>query len=234
MKIAIVEDDRQASQTLQRLLTTYANQHALTLEIILFNDGIQIVDRYQKDFDIIYFDIQMPIMDGMTAAKKIRKVDDNVVIIFLTNYVQWAVEGYSVNAADFLLKPISTFNFNEHFKKIVAKFNQQQKTFTIAGNGKLRKIYLDNLFYVESEGHYVHYHMADEVISTIDSLKSVETALKTDHFFRCNYGFLVNLAHVDSVAGNIAMLGPFQIQISRPRKKAFMAALTKYLGTEVM
>jgi len=234
MKIAIVEDDVQASQTLQQLLNTYAEKHDLSLEISLFNDGIQIVDHYQNDFDVIYFDIQMPIMNGMTAAQKIRALDDKVVIVFLTNYVQWAIQGYSVNAADFLLKPVSAFNFNEHFKKIVAKFSQQQKTITISGNGKLRKVFVDNIFYIESEGHYLHYHLADEVISSLDSLKNIETTLKTAHFFRCNYGLLVNLAHVDQITGNEAQVGQFQVQISRPRKKAFMAALTKYLGNEVV
>lgn len=234
MKIAIVEDDIQSSQTLQRLLNAYANCHGLSLEIITFNDGIQIVDHYQNDFDLIYFDIQMPIMNGMTAAQKIRKIDDKVVIVFLTNYVQWAIQGYSVNAADFLLKPISAFNFNEHFKKIVSKFLNQQKTITIAGNGKMRKVFIANIFYIESEGHYLHYHTLDGAISAIDSLKNIESTLKTDNFFRCNYGFLVNLAHVDQITGNNAQVGPFQVQISRPRKKAFMAALTKYLGNEVI
>ncbi|QEA53066.1 LytR/AlgR family response regulator transcription factor [Loigolactobacillus coryniformis] len=234
MRIAIVEDNQQEQNSLLTLLNKYAIENNIAIEPTIFNNGLQIVDQYHSNFDVIYFDVQMPLMDGMTAAKKIRQIDDNVIIVFLTNYVQWAVEGYSVHALDFLLKPLTYFNFQEHFKKIRHQLAKHQKTLTLKSSNGLRKIILDNLYYVESEGHYLHFHTIDGTIDILDTMKNIECELKPDHFYRCNNGYLVNLGHVKAINGNIAEVGPDKLQISRPRKKAFMAALTDYLGSEMI
>lgn len=234
MRVAIVEDNQQEQNNLLTLLNKYATENKLTIETTSFNDGLQIVDQYHSEFDVIYFDVQMPLMDGMTAAKKIRQIDDNVIIIFLTNYVQWAVEGYAVHALDFLLKPLTYFNFQEHFKKIRHQLAKHQKTITLKSNNGLRKIILDNLYYVESEGHYLHFHTTEGTIDILETMKNIERELASDHFYRCNNGYLVNLSHVQTITGNIAAVGPDKLQISRPRKKAFMAALTDYLGSEMV
>ncbi|MGM0238719.1 MULTISPECIES: LytTR family transcriptional regulator DNA-binding domain-containing protein [Enterococcus] len=234
MKIAIVEDSPEASQTLARLITNFCNEQDISLELIQFSDGIEIVDNYQGNYDVIYFDVEMPIMDGMTAAKKIRKVDTNVIIIFLTNYVQWAIEGYAVEAADFLLKPITRFNFQEHFKRVLERLNQSPKeSYTLKTNSGIRKIFLDDLFFVESEGHYLHFHSVSGDYTVLDSMKNVENQLKDKDFFRSNNGYLVNLKHVKSIDGNMLYLDKYELIISRPRKKDFMQALTNYLGADM-
>lgn len=232
MKIAIVEDNEEASQKLIRALNDCCQTHQVPLDITLYKDGIEIVDAYKGHFDVIYFDVEMPIMDGMTAAKKIRKVDDQVLIVFLTNYVQWAVEGYSVEATDFLLKPLSKFHFEEHFKKIVTKIQQAPKEiFTLKTSAGMRKIFLDDLFFVESEGHYLHVYSATGTYTILESLKNIEAQLADKNFFRCNNGYLVNLRYVRSIEGNIVHVQNHELTVSRPRKKDFMTALTNYLST---
>lgn len=232
MKIAIVEDSIEASQKLVRFLTSCCDAQQIPLDITLYQDGIEIVDSYVGHFDVIYFDVEMPIMDGMTAAKKIRKVDDKVVIVFVTNYVQWAVEGYSVAATDFLLKPLSKFHFEEHFKKISAKIQQAPKeSYTLKTNVGIRKVFLDDLFFVESEGHYLHFYSVTGVYTILESLKNIEAQLKEKNFFRCNNSYLVNLKYVRSIEGNIVHVAKHELTVSRPRKKGFMTALTNYLST---
>ncbi len=234
MQIAVVEDNQQERTNLLTLLNKYARENNIAMEVTTFNDGLQIVDQYRSNFDVIYFDVQMPLMDGMTAAKKIRQIDDTVIIVFLTNYVQWAIEGYSVHALDFLLKPLTYFNFQEHFKKIRHQLAKHQKALTIKSNSGIRKIILDNLYYVESEGHYLHFHTTDETIDILAAMKNIEHELAPNHFYRCNNGYLINLSHVKAITGNIVEVGSYKLQISRPRKKAFMAALTNYLGSEMV
>lgn len=231
MKIAIVEDSYEASQKLVGFLTACCEAQQIPLDITLYQDGIEIVDAYAGNFDVIYFDVEMPIMDGMTAAKKIRKIDNKVVIVFVTNYVQWAIEGYSVAATDFLLKPLSEFHFREHFKKIQTTIQQGPKeSYTLKTNAGIRKIFLDDLFFVESEGHYLHFYSATGVYTILESLKNIEADLKDKNFFRCNNSYLVNLKYVRSIEGNIVHVEKHELTVSRPRKKDFMAALTNYLS----
>lgn len=234
MKIAIVEDQAEERERIKKCFQQFETEENIVLSLTFFGDGIEIVDQYAGDFDIIYFDVEMPIMDGMTAAKKIRAVDANVLIVFITNYVQWAIEGYSVNASDFLLKPVTYFNFTEHFKRIMPKLlNDNQKFLSLKTNNGIRKIRLDELIYIESEGHYLHLYTLNDKLTVLDTMKKFEQDLKEDHFFRCNNCYLVNLKHVQSVEKNIATVGNYPLQISRPRKKSFMEALTQYIGAEV-
>lgn len=74
MKIAIVEDNEEASQKLIRALNDCCQAHQVPLDITLYKDGIEIIDTYKGHFDVIYFDVEMPIMDGMTAAKRFVKL----------------------------------------------------------------------------------------------------------------------------------------------------------------
>lgn len=230
MRIAIVDDKKEIQQQLGEFIKTYSTNQQIPITVTYFSNGLEIVDNYRSNFDVIYFDVQMPIMDGMTAAKKIRQVDENVIIVFLTNYVQWAVEGYSVNAFDFILKPLSYFVFTEHFKKIQRKILESNKSILIKNKNGMIRILLNNLYFVESNGHYLIFHTVEKDIETIDSMKKIESELASKNFFRCNNGYLVNLAHVNNFTGNIVQVGHYDLQISRPRKKLFIQALTNYLG----
>lgn len=232
MRIAIVEDDDKARKKLHDCIDRYAADHHLTIKVLSYNDGVQITSDYPANLDLIYFDVQMPVMDGMTAAKKIRQRDSQVLIVFLTNYVQYAIDGYEVQAADFLLKPITYFSFSAHFDKLVDRMQKSDKSITINHDNEIHRVPLNQLYYVESAGHYLNFHLSQQVFRQIGSLKNLEQELKPDHFFRCNYGYLVNLGLVTGVSGNTVHVGPFDLQISRSRKKAFLQALTNYLGTE--
>lgn len=234
MRIAIVEDNESNRLTLEQHIETFSSHHNITCTIDWYQDGLSIVNSYQSDYDIIYFDVEMEIMDGMTAAKKIRLVDESVMIVFVTNYVQFAVEGYAVNAVDFLLKPLTYFNFSEHFKKILKKqANQEQKHLTIKASSGFQKIKLNELVFVESDGHYLKLHTLEQSYTILDSMKNMEQRLIEDDFFRCNNCYLVNLKHVTGIEKNIAKVGRYDLQISRPRKKEFLESLTNYIGDDL-
>lgn len=231
MRIAIVEDDPKAANQLKNCIQHYAARHNLSIDILMFNDGVQITSSYPDNLDVIYFDVQMPVMDGMTAAKKIREHDPKVLIVFLTNYVQYAIDGYEVQAADFLLKPVTDFSFSAHFDKLRHRIGRDDRFITIKHGDEIYKLNLNDLYYIESAGHYLNYHTANKVYKVIGSLKNAEKELAHENFFRCNYGYLVNLALVTGVTNNTAHVGPFDLQVSRSRKKDFLAALANYLGT---
>ncbi|MGU7966026.1 LytR/AlgR family response regulator transcription factor [Streptococcus suis] len=127
MKIAIVEDQKIEQERLSNYIKTYCQKAGIAVEISCFNDGLHITSDYQKQFDLIYLDVEMEIMDGMTTAQKIRSVDKDVLIVFVTNHSHVAIQGYSVEAIDFLLKPLSSFVFEEHFKKILRKLPDSQE-----------------------------------------------------------------------------------------------------------
>lgn len=237
MKIAIVEDQKIEQYRLSQYITSYCKKENLKADITCFNDGIDITSDYQKQFDVIYLDVEMEIMDGMTTAKKIRQFDKEVLIVFVTNHSQVAIQGYAVEAIDFLLKPLSQFVFEEHFKKILRKLptpEEEEVHLYIKNKTATIKLAMNDIYYIESEGHHLHIYTKNEVITTSNTLKNMENLLDKHSFFRSNSGYIVNLAHVEKVEGSVAFVNGQALQISRPRKKDFMTALTNYVGDTLL
>ncbi|MTB63444.1 response regulator [Streptococcus sp. zg-86] len=237
MNIAIVEDQKVEQERLSKYIHNYCQKIKRPVDITCFNDGIDIISDYQHRFDIIYLDVEMEIMDGMTTAQKIRAVDKEVLIVFVTNHSQVAIQGYSVEAIDFLLKPLSNFVFEEHFKKMLRKLpssEEEQHYLYVKNKASTFKIPQKDIYYLESDGHQLHIHSKQETITISNTLKNMEQLLDKKSFFRSNSGYIVNLAYVEKIEGNLAYIKGEPLQISRPRKKDFMTALTNYIGDTLL
>ncbi len=234
MKVAIVDDIELYRENLKEYLRCCSVKYSLDIEIDCYEDGIEILDKKEIVYDIIYFDIKMNFVDGMEAAKEIRKRDKYVIIVFCTNYVQYAIDGYSVSASDFLIKPVTEFAFDEHFKKLLPKFNNVDEKYLIVKTKiGMKKVKYSKIIYFESDGHYVNIICKDEKISFLSSLKKLEGELDNSSFFRCNSCYIVNLAYVEVVVDNFVTVGGHKLQFSRSKRKGFMEALTNYIGDEI-
>ena len=152
--MAIVEDEREVREQLAEYLRRYERQFGRMFEVSLFEDGDEIVSDYRAVYDIILLDVQMRRMDGMAAAEAIRKVDKDVLLIFITNMAQFAIKGYAVDALDYVLKPVPYFAFSQQIQKAVNRLQKRRKTFlTVPLEGGLRRIDVAGIYYLESEGH---------------------------------------------------------------------------------
>ncbi len=109
IRVLIAEDDPRCYQELERFLDDYSRETGRTFQITHYDNGEDLVERYRPEFDLLLLDVDMPFLDGMTAAGHIRGVDPEVVIVFVTNLAQYAIQGYSVNALDYILKPLELF-----------------------------------------------------------------------------------------------------------------------------
>ena len=107
LQIAIIEDEADLAQQTKVNAVRYLNEQGLEGNIAVFNDGMDIAENYKPIWDILLLDIEMPLLDGMSAAQKIREQDATVVMIFITRMAKYAIKGYEVDALDFILKPIT-------------------------------------------------------------------------------------------------------------------------------
>ena len=229
--IALVEDEEEYRKVFLGYLRRYEQESGRQFRISVFSDGEDIVSSYKADYDLILMDIAMRFMDGMTAAEKIRELDQEVVIIFITNMPQFVMKGYAVDALDYVLKPVNYFAFSQRIDRAISRMSRRREQyFTVPVRGGIRKLSVSNILYVEVQDHDLLFHTRNESILTRGSLAEVEAKLGNAGFFRCNKYCLVNLAFADSLQGIDLVVAGEHIQVSRAKKKAMLDALNNYLN----
>lgn len=229
--IAIVEDEKSYSDNLKEYLLQYERESGEAIKISLFSDGDEIIRNYHSQFDIIFMDVEMKFMDGMSAAEEIRKSDTEVVIIFVTNMPQYAIKGYAVEAFDYLLKPVSYFAFSRCLSRAIArKKNRMKKPLILNVRGGTVRVDAENIYYVESNGHNMIYHTTQGDYEAVATMKEIEESLAGMHFFRASKWYLINLTHVEGFQDGYARLSGTSLVVSRAKRKDFLEALTAYWG----
>lgn len=234
IKIAVVEDDKKYRGQLVEFLDRFSKEKEYAIEITEFTDGDEIIEKYSAKYDIILMDIQMEFMDGIKAAQHIRKLDTQVVIIFITSTAQFAIKGYEVDALDYVLKPISYFQFSQRLNRAIDRMKKREDQYiAINIKGETKKCRISDIYYLESQGHTIIFHTRDGELTTYGTMKNMEDDLSRYHFFRGNKGYLINLEHVEGIKDGCAVVADEMLVISRAKKNAFMAALSNYWGEAV-
>lgn len=231
IKIAIVEDEQLYAKQLHEYLRKYEKENGEAIEVTIYSDGDQIVEKYQSQYDIILMDIEMKFMDGMSAAEEIRKIDTEVVIIFITNMTQYAIRGYAVDALDYVLKPVSYFALSQRLNRAIGRMRKREsKMIMVNMKGGIVRLNIANIYYIESQGRTLILHTILGDYETSGTMKEMESKLLGMNFCRGNKGYLINLQHVDGISDGCAIVKDEKLILSRARKKEFMEALTKYWG----
>ena len=208
LRIATVEDDANDLEALRTHLSRYEKENGLKFQVTEFRDGEDIVTDYSADYDLILMDIEMAFLNGMKAAEKIRELDKDVIIIFITNMPQYAIQGRALH-----------------------RVNVQEKEFiTIALKGGKKKLDITQICYVEVQDHLLLYHTTEGSFATKGTIRDAESQLDAKSFFRCNRCYLVNLEYVDNYMGSDVSVNGDTIQVSRSRRKPFLDALNEYLN----
>ena len=231
IRIAIVEDEDFYVAQLTEYLKRYEQEEKEEFDITIYRDGDGITQKYKSQFDIILMDIQMKFVDGMTAAEEIRKIDSKVVIMFITNMTQYAIRGYEVDALDYILKPVAYFAFSQKLSRAIQRIRKREsKYITVPVKGGILRLEVENIYYVESQGHNLIYHTSTGEHLVSGTMKSAEEQLAGLNFSRGNKCYLINLEHVEGIKDKCAVVKGESLQISRPKLGAFMQDLTKYWG----
>jgi DNA-binding LytR/AlgR family response regulator len=231
--IAFVDDDEKELEAFKRHVADFEKEKNVSLESHYFRSAFDLLEGYGKDFSAIFLDINMPQMNGMETARKIRESDQNVEIVFVTNLAQYAIEGYKVRALDYVLKPVNYFEFALEMEKILARqTNKKENYFFFQNRSTAQKISFSDIVYCEIYAHDVTIHSKKGDFSFRGALKDIEAQADPRLFVRCNSGTLVNLACVVGIKNQSAVLADGKkLEIARSRKKGFMDALTSFLNS---
>ena len=166
IRVAILEDNAADAAVLRDSLRRYEEKRRgkLSFEIEECGDCLEFLDNYQPNYDILFFDIEMPNLNGMKAAQKIYEKDKDVVMVFVTNLEKYAVQGYRVDAMGYLLKPFAYSRFAEIMDRSLRRLERRRaEEIVLLNGGTIVRVPVSNILYIEVIGHILTYRVCAEI-----------------------------------------------------------------------
>ena len=231
MRIAVAEDEKEYANELEKLLKRFAAENNTEIQLFVFQNGAELLEHFQAGWDMILLDVDMPVMNGLSTARAIRQMDSDVIIIFITNLAQYALNGYEVQAFDYMLKPVQYAGLSMKMK-MAQRLLQRKKEHSLAINrdGELFCVSVSHIYYIESYGHRLCYHTMERDIEVggVRTLNELEKELQSEGFVRCHKSILVNARYVDHIKGNLLTVAGKEIPISKNRRSEVLKELLFY------
>ncbi len=208
MQIAIVDDVREDRFALTEKLTEYANRRKLTFQITEFESAEAILAAFNGGgFGLVFMDIYMGGMDGMTAARELFRRDRDCKIIFLTSTSDFSLQSYAVRAVYYLVKPLSDAEFLQAMEFCAIKPDNEVPLLQVSSNGISLEIATAKILYIDFCNRETRLHMAGQVLSVSGTFSEVTAPLEKDErFLLCIRGVMVNMGHITRQDGDVFLM----------------------------
>ena len=231
-RIGICEDDAAQREYLKNCIEKWTEKRQQRVRLCEFADAEQFLFDYEDrtDYDLLILDIQMGEMNGMELAKRIRREDREVKIVFLTGIRDAAIEGYEVGAVRYLLKPLKQDVLESLLDMInTERKRKQENCFLFVQNGTTVRMPYSRILYAEANGHYLVLMTEDERFEWKANFSSVAEELEAQGFFLLKRGLLVNLEHVERITKTDCVLDNKELlPVARNRYRELNEAFIAY------
>ena len=233
MKVYICDDDRKDIARLKALIDDYDMKYHIGFTISAFRSGMEMLEaiRKGKSVDIIFLDINMDIMDGLTVAKKIRELRKDVPIILVTTLMNYALDGYKVRASRFLIKDDLDKTLPECMDDICIQLQKKKKNMLFNCVEGDVDIMLSEIVFIETTGHKSIIHLGSEDYHLYESMDELENRLIVYGFIRVHQSYMVNIRHIRSINNYVLTLDTgYEIKIPKARYKQVRQERALYVG----
>lgn len=231
MRIAVCDDEERFRTQAREMIDKLAG--SIDVVVDAYEDGRKLLQAFDSNpYDVLFLDIEMPAMDGITLAKKLRERSDSIYIVFLTGHVEYALEGYEVNALRYLTKPIQEDKLREVLRFVMDK-SSSKRQLLIKVEGEETLINVSDIIYLEAQNQYVMIYTVSGEFLVRYNIGDFEEQLKNDGFFRVHRGYLISLARVKKMVKGDVLLdcsgGEVSVPVSRSNIKPLKEALYSYV-----
>lgn len=236
LTIAICDDDKAHVGVIKEYINrTNIGYDTQIIESYSGEEMLEIIKS--THIDIVFLDIEMKELNGIETGKKIRDLNEDAIIIFLTGYRDYALEAFQIESFQYIIKPITFEKFNVLMQKALIRLKEMRayrntnNAFSFKSRDGIVRLKYEHIYYFERQGKRIHVSTQMGNYDFLGTLKSIEKSLSKNMFLRCHQGFIVNTDKLLNVKDNkIMLLGVEQtIPIGRKHKKDVLNALEKRL-----
>lgn len=228
IKCAIVDDEPLARKGLME----YSAQLDFLDIVGVFEDASQLYPVISEmEIDLVFLDIEMPRLSGIDFVRSLKHPP---LIVITTAYPKYAIEGYELDVVDYLLKPVTLSRFLKAVNKakeiLQTRMNRNLPSpvddhFFIKENGRYTKVLYDEVIYIEALQNYVAIHLSNKKLVTYNTLSQLEKQLPESIFMRIHKSYMVSLSKIESIDGNMVLLGKEKVPVSRTTRESLMQKL---------
>lgn len=217
MKIAVCEDNQAEADWLKKVIGEWAAFNRRDVQVSCYSATEHFLFDYEEScFDILFLDIQMPGEDGISLARKLRKKNDPIPIVFVTGMDEYISEGYEVEAVHYLVKPVKEEKVKECLERIAGKLAAGMPFMVLGTEDGVYKVLQKDIIKIEVFARQCFYTTIHGKYAVVQSLKQVQKDLGLGCFVECHRGVLVNLCHIEAVEHNRVLLtGGVEAPVSR-------------------
>jgi len=236
MNFIICDDDEKDITKLRNMIEEYGRQHAMEIHICEFGSGKELLEAMSKeiDKDAIFLDINMDDMDGLSVAKLIRENDEEVPIVLVTAYMNYALDGYKVRASRFLIKDDLDKTFTECMDSICHEKKRQSDKILFSCVGGDVYLKISDIRLIETSGHKNTIHLNKESFQIYKKLDDLAFQLKEYGFLRVHKSFLVNMKYIRKINNYVlTMEDGRQLPIPRAKYKQVRQEYALFVGKEL-
>jgi len=236
LNIVICEDVEKDAELLHLYIERYYEEVNCSGKITVYKSGDELLNDFANkrtdDVNIIFLDIFMPGTDGIDTARKIRETDKKMIIVFTTTSKDHGLDGYSVNALQYLVKPVNYHDLKSVFDNCMERFAGSLRFIEVLSDRLTIRAYLKDIIYIESFGDSLHIHTVNGTIKTFLPISEMEKQLGSKTFLRTHRSFIVNIPYIKDVAeSDFILTNGALIPIRRNDKMTVKQAYMDYVFT---
>ena len=231
MRIAVCDDETYFIQDFTAMLRKL--YQSLDITVNAFSNGSQLMDSFQaKPYDLVFLDIEMPGIDGISLARQLRQQNEDVSIVFVTGHKEYAMDGYGLNVLCYLLKPVTEKKIHEILEHVLEKLKSEKYIWLTNRDGSQR-VRISDLVSIEAHNQNLIVNTTSGSIEVRDNINKYEEILKSVGFFRLHRSYLVSLAKITKISEKEVLLAEkFRAPIARTKKREFQDAFFSFVNQE--
>ncbi len=227
-KIAVCDDEKIMCEYLQKKVSEILTKWNIFFTITCYTNALDLLNT-TISYDLILLDIQMPVLDGVTLAQKLRTQSEKCELIFITILKEYVLYAFEVEALDYIYKPIEQKRLENALKRAVNRYQKEKKGILIQHKNCYQTIKLEEIYYCEVINRKLYLHLQNEVIEYYGKLQEIQKQLDK-RFLKCHRSYIVNMDYIKKYESLIlTMQNGEKVPVSRLQQKEFIEKMLYYL-----